>query len=306
MPRNPKPIAESRYVRVARLAYRLCRRTLRRYSHRHSPQTYTQPQVATCTLLGFYLKLSYRDAEQWLLSSDQVRAVLNLTRVPDHSTLNRMYRKLNRRRLARLMRQLLAHEAPRERLIALDSTGYSSSQASAYYRTRSGQQVRGWFHGAYAVGTDSQLILAAREDHANGPNDARFLLPLKRDAQPYARRGWMVLADRGFDCRAVVAGDLIPPIRRHCKLLAPDRIARAELVSQARLDGVYGQRWKCETVHSVIKRKFGDTVRSRSLPLQRRESILKALLYNLHRLWLSLLPDHLCNRAAHQIQVVQT
>ncbi len=33
--------------------------------------------------------------------------------------------------------------------------------------------------------------------------------------------------------------------------------ATAELVIQARLDGLYGQRWKCETMHSVIKRKFG-------------------------------------------------
>ena len=149
--------------------------------------------------------------------------------------------------------------------------------------TRSGKRHRGWFHGAYAVGTDSQLILAVREDHAHGPNDARFLRPLKRAARPYVRRNYLSLADRGFDCRAVDSHDLIPPVRRHRKLIAPERIARAELVAQAQLDGVYGQRWKCETVHSVIKRKLGSTVRSRSLPLQRRESILKALLYNIHR-----------------------
>jgi hypothetical protein len=35
--------------------------------------------------------------------------------------------------------------------------------------------------------------------------------------------------------------------------------------------------------HSVIKRLFGDVIRSRSWQLQRRESMLKALVYNLHR-----------------------
>jgi hypothetical protein len=45
---------------------------------------------------------------------------------------------------------------------------------------------------------------------------------------------------------------------------------------------LFGQRWKVETVNSVIKRKFGDTIRSRSLRLQRREAIVKALVYNIH------------------------
>ena len=67
-------------------------------------------------------------------------------------------------------------------------------------------------------------------------------------------------------------------------LRAPERIARAELVGQTRLDGIYlfGQRWKCETVHSVIKRKFGATIRSRTNRLHFREIFVKGLIYNLH------------------------
>ena len=82
-------------------------------------------------------------------------------------------------------------------------------------------------------------------------------------------------ADSGFDGAAVEEGDLVPPIRRGGNLLAPKRRARAELVDQARLDGIYGQRWKSETVQSVIKRKFGDTIRSRKRFLQRREAAVK-------------------------------
>ena len=51
----------------------------------------------------------------------------------------------------------------------------------------------------------------------------------------------------------------------------------------ARLDGQFGQRWKAEIVNSVIKRKFGDTIRSRKLRLQRRERIIQAMVYNNHR-----------------------
>jgi len=55
---------EGRYVTVAYIVYQLMQRALRKYSHRKSPQTYTQPQVATCTLLVFYLGKSYHDGEQ--------------------------------------------------------------------------------------------------------------------------------------------------------------------------------------------------------------------------------------------------
>jgi hypothetical protein len=46
---------------------------------------------------------------------------------------------------------------------------------------------------------------------------------------------------------------------------------------------LYGQRWKVETVISVIKRKFGDGVRSRQLRLARCEVLAKGVVYNLHR-----------------------
>lgn len=58
---------------------------------------------------------------------------------------------------------------------------------------------------------------------------------------------------------------------------------RADLTDVAHLDGVTGQRWKIETVISVIKRKSGDTIRSRQFMRQRREIAVKAIVYSLHR-----------------------
>jgi hypothetical protein len=40
---------------------------------------------------------------------------------------------------------------------------------------------------------------------------------------------------------------------------------------------------KIETVYSVIKRRFGDTIRSRKAQLQNCEPSIKALVYNNHR-----------------------
>jgi hypothetical protein len=47
---------------------------------------------------------------------------------------------------------------------------------------------------------------------------------------------------------------------------------------------LYHQRNKNETVMSVIKRMFGEHVRSRNVKMQNRELIFRVIAYNMHRL----------------------
>lgn len=183
---------------------------------------------------------------------------------------------------------ILEEENIQESVIASDSTGFSPGQASLCYQTRSGRTYERWIKGAYAVGTESQYILAWQSGY--GPsNDVPHLNALKRGCARFGthtenkQRTWLMLADAGFDSKNLSPLDIIPPVRRHGKLLDPQRKAMADLVATARLDGLFGQRWKTETVNSVIKRKFGDTIRSRKTQLQNREPIIKALVYNIHR-----------------------
>jgi hypothetical protein len=277
---------ESRYVKVARLAYQLASRSVPRYSHPKSPHRFTQPQLVACVLLMFYLNVSYRDMEEWLLATDKVCKVLELTAVPDHTTLSRTFKKLRLSTLEALKADLLAQIGVEEEVVAGDSTSFRLTQASAYYQTRRGQTYRDWQKGAYVVGVRSRLILGWGSSRGSQP-DFGFLAPLKRQAAPYGRkrnerRHWLFLGDAGFDAHDVAALDIVPPIRRNGKLCDPTRKARADLVAAARLDGLYGQRWQVETVNSVIKRKFGDTIRSRSTRLQHREPIVKAMVYDLH------------------------
>ncbi len=278
---------ESRYVKVARIAYHLTQQVLPRYSHPKSPHHFTLPQLAACVLLMFYLDLSYRDMEEWLLASDQVCQELGLSRIPDHTTLQRTFRKLRMLDFEKMKNRLLDENEVDEEGIASDSTGFSPGQASLYYQTRTGRLYQRWAKGAYAVGIVSQFILSWRSGWGPG-SDVAYLPGLRRDARRYGhyqgkRKAWVMLADSGFDGQTVRDDDLIPPVRRGGNLLNPERRARADLVSQARLDGLFGQRWKTETVNSVIKRKFGDTIRSRKRSLQRREPIVKGLVYNIHR-----------------------
>jgi IS5 family transposase len=281
---------ESHYVTIARIAYRLAQAKLPKYTHPNSPKRFTQPQLAACVVLMAHLGLSYRDMEEWLLASDQVCAVLELSDVPDHSTLNRTMKRLRMKGLAALNEELLRRLGVDEEFVAIDSTGYPLTQASQHFITRRGQSYSHYVKGFYAVGINSQLILAWGYDLGPG-SDMPYLNGLRRAARPFGKptahpHGHQVvpLADRGFDGRQVQAGDLIPPRRTPdpTRPLSPHRQARADLVDAARLDGLMGHRWKAETVISVIKRTSGDAIRSR-LPLHRRREVaLKGLAYNVH------------------------
>jgi hypothetical protein len=128
------------------------------------------------------LHKSSRDMEEWLLATDAVCAVLVLRRVPAHSTLRRALERRRLRDLDELRRTLLAPLPVTEDVIALDSTGFRRTQASASSQSRRGTPFRSWAKGVSAGGAASQLILAWRQGH--GPAiDAPSLNGLRRDVR---------------------------------------------------------------------------------------------------------------------------
>jgi hypothetical protein len=229
-----------------------------------------------------YVRKTYRDMEEWLLASDAVCQALDLENVPDHTTLYRAAKRLKVGKLDQMYRTLLDDWQVQEDQMAVDTTGFRPTQASLHYLSRSGRPYKQFYKGGYVVGLHSQYILAAKSGLGPGA-DSPFLAPLRSKARRYARRRpYLLLADSGFDGKPVQSGELIPPRRNGAGIQREDRRERFDLVSQARLDGLFGQRWKCETVNSVIKRKLGDEIRAKKCLHRFREPIIKGLVYNLH------------------------
>jgi hypothetical protein len=85
-----------------------------RYADPKSPQRFTQPQIVVCLLLTQYLNLSYRNTEEGLLASAEVREALELSEIPDHSTISRRLKRLTlpcvEAMLAQTLSQLEAKE----------------------------------------------------------------------------------------------------------------------------------------------------------------------------------------------------
>lgn len=264
-----------------------------RYSHPFGPKKFTLPQLGAYVLLSFYFfnKISYRDFEELPLMSKELRDVLELTSVPDYSTLNRMYHRFRVSHLDKMSEALLStleNGYPvQEEVSTLDSTGFRPTNTSAYFQTRRSKPFRRWLKGAYAVGVSSQMILAVARGtglSSNAPHPST----LKRRVRQYGQRDargrpvWVTLADRGFDGATTRPRDIVPPIRCGGSLKAPERQVQADLVSQARLDSLFGQRWKSETVTSVIKRKCGDAIRSVK-PAKTVKAASSRFVYNAHR-----------------------
>jgi transposase len=279
---------ESQYVRWVRIAYAMTQALLPKYRHRNSPKTYTQPQLVAAAMLGFYLDLSYRDLEDWLLASGAICVALELKQVPDHATLCRAYGGLSEAQQRALNAWLLKQAQVETDVVAIDATGFSPTQASQHYLSRAGRHMTNFRKGFYVVDVKTHYILGWREAEGPGGSDAQYLNGLRRQAYPYAqqvgrRYVLAVLADKGFDGIQAKPTDFIRPRRGRHPIRRPDRRVRADLTDMAHLDGFMGRRWTIETVISVMKRKSGDSLRSRRRQRQRREIGMKALVYNIHR-----------------------
>lgn len=81
-------------LRLAETALAVAREALPPYSTKFDRKVYTQHQLFALLVLREFLKQDYRGMEQLLKDWAELRQVLGLTRVPDHSTLQKAAQRL--------------------------------------------------------------------------------------------------------------------------------------------------------------------------------------------------------------------
>src|SRR5437763_3137622 len=125
---------------VARATFQVAQTSLRPYSHRFSPQRFTQPQLFVALVLKVFLKTDYRGVTTLLSEWAELRAAFQLRRVPHFTTLQkastRLLQRLRYRRLfAATVRRVLGRRR-RIRRAAFDSTGLDCGHTSHYFVRR--------------------------------------------------------------------------------------------------------------------------------------------------------------------------
>lgn len=305
----------------ARLAIEVAGRVMPAHAHKFAPKTYTQPQLLACLLLKEHLRLDYRAAQDLLELSDGLRSALRLRQAPDHSTLwwfaqHKVTPELLQGALAECVRLLDERAAPndppssgissaaarkRAAQVALDSTGLFLHHTSDYFawRARRERGQRGWLKWAAALWTRPQMLLARLVRPAPA-GDFADLVPLASAARG-VRAFRQLVADGGYDseanhrfcCDELQVESLIPAHnRRGVRAKTEHRRRMQRLLGvpgtpkrgtpRARRD--YAQRWKAETLMSVLKRKWGESLSARRPATQQLQALLRGVVYNLHRL----------------------
>jgi len=167
-------------------------------------------------------------------------------------------------------------------VFACDSTGFKEDVASFYYALRSGKRRKRWIKVWYLLDTRTQVLVS--EFIGRGPGGDSFGLSKLEKKSPI--RSLIEVMDRGFDgsgnMRFGLPIRVIPPIRRGGGIKSLDRILAYMVYMISRWSGIYGKRWLCETMISVIKRKFGDSIRERKWKNKKNIASLMAIVYNIH------------------------
>lgn len=98
-------------IALARMALKAGRKALPPYSHPKSPHKYTQAQLFAMLVLREFLRLDYRKLIACLEQWSDLRAALELKRVPHYSTLCYAADRLLKKGApgCSLMRRLISH-----------------------------------------------------------------------------------------------------------------------------------------------------------------------------------------------------
>ncbi len=266
---------ENKYIKFTRNCLAACRAArIRYYSCKKSKKVYTQHQlIAICSLMKLN-KSHYRDIVELIEVTESIKQELELTNIPHYTTLHKFMQRF--RGLNILISKMLNNYST----LAIDASGFSCSHASLHYMKRINKTFskRMFVKNSICVDIKTRMIVSSITSMSN-IHDNKHFIPLLESLSGYE----LVLADKGYDSeknhkyvRNNKAESLIP-VKRNIR-----RGYWRKKMKNIDMDR-YHQRSLVETVFSVIKRKFGSVVYSRTERIQIKEVQLLNFVYNIDR-----------------------
>lgn len=260
-------ISSSKLIRFVEACIKqACR--LPEYSSKFSRKDYTLRQHVTMLCIKIKLKQRYREFCEILDSMTEIRQILGLSKVPHWTTLDKVFLRLRNCVLAALLYVESSDFA------AIDATGFDRRHASKQYLNRCKMHIKS-LKATLLIDTVKQEIIDLHCTMTR-KHDTKIVLPLTKH-----RRLRALCGDMGYDDRKVRK-----TLRdRGIRPLIPHReFTKKQAYWNSLFDKkLYHKRSLCETVNSVIKRKYADTLYSKNWRDQFKEMVLLAIVYNIDR-----------------------
>ena len=248
-----------------------------KFNSKFSNKIYDNHQKMIILIFRQKMRMTYREIVKFFRFSGLARALLNLKSVPDHSTLVKFHKRMK----APLIDSLLCKK--KVKTSAIDGSGFETSHMSYHYANAWNRQDkrrhRSYLKISIAICTDSQYVLSQkirigpRNDHIDFENVMKGI----RCEYVVADKGYDSKKNRYYVLRNMGAYPHIPYRKTSGKTF--ERIGVPIKFNKK----IYNQRSKVETVFSVIKRKYGSHILSKSFESQKKELLMRLVAYNIDR-----------------------
>jgi len=254
----------------------------------HSPRV-----VVFCCILKVMTSRTYDEIEAYVeCMSDDIQQRFHVNRVPGHSVIHRGMSRVRMRYLRKLNALLIRQYRQQGMNIAVDSSGFSTSNTSKWFdiRIRKQNTRRDYLKLHIAVDIETGIIQAFSITPGRRHECPQFSRLMHR--LPMVGK---VMADKGFssrdNCRIVADKNGVPYIcfkdnatRRMKGSSAWASSYRAYQENKNEWMDEYHQRELVEAVFSSLKQRWNESIASRRGWLRWRELAIKVLVYNTKQL----------------------
>jgi transposase len=245
-----------------------------------------------CATMKVYTTMSGRRA------TSDIRACEERGHVERAASFSSVFRYIDRADLMPLFRVLVEESAAPlravEKTFAVDSTGFSTSTYGRWYDHQygEGKRVQKWVKAHAMVGTVTNVITAVEATESQ-VGDSPMFAPVVEKTKANGFDLKEVSADKAYlshDNLALVeklGGVPYVPFKKNSGIAGSAAWERMWLYFSLNKEDFlrhYHKRSNVETTFSSVKRKFGPAVRSKLLPGQLNEVLLKCLCHNLSML----------------------